>query len=315
MVQSSDYFSLFQTEIDGNSTQNFSTDATTLSPTEPTTQVQYAYFIAGSLLLLNGFMFGLLFITGDRSFRNTYQETEVMVMTRSAPEKRKYYFTFVTSVCLMNLMASTLTLTYSTYLTAYVVDELQWSKSSGAVLISTFWFFCTAGRFLGVLVVRWLSTELMLLGTIVSTVVFILPELIFAHLHPSVMWICTSGFGLSVATIYANSLTFGNMYVAFYGRIGALVVAAGSLGNAIGPSFIAPLFQSSGMKVFLVVLFVSALVMFFMFGLSWLVGKKLGKKSSLMYETMRENEPLLHSQKSNGKCETNNDEGKTDFET
>ncbi len=236
-------------------------------------------------------------------------------MTRSAPEKRKYYFTFVTSVCLMNLMASTLTLTYSTYLTAYVVDELQWSKSSGAVLISTFWFFCTAGRFLGVLVVRWLSTELMLLGTIVSTVVFILPELIFAHLHPSVMWICTSGFGLSVATIYANSLTFGNMYVAFYGRIGALVVAAGSLGNAIGPSFIAPLFQSSGMKVFLVVLFVSALVMFFMFGLSWLVGKKLGKKSSLMYETMRENEPLLHSQKSNGKCETNNDEGKTDFET
>ena len=67
------------------------------------------------------------------------------------------------------------------------------------------------------------------------------------------------------------------MYVAVSGGIGALFIAAGSLGDLTGPILIVPSFDKYGMQLFSVLLFVSSIVMLVVLTLAWVIGRKYGK--------------------------------------
>ena len=270
----------------------------TTTSDEPTTNVRYAYFFSGGLLLIHCIIFFILYMIGDTPCCIQRQEGTDQEEERLADYNKTFLISFVILVFLFYWMYCILELTYANYLTAYVVEELNWSKTAGATLTSVFWASFTIGRGAGIFVVKYVKPESLLISMSIMTIISIFPEVFFSHAHVSVMWITTAAFGLSISTIYASGLTFSNMYIPFSGGIGALFIGAGSLGDLTGPVFIVPLFGTYGMQVFVVLLFVAAIVMFLVFMCSLLLGKKHGKRSKYLYEK-RENEtsPLLGNQK------------------
>ena len=280
---------------------------TTTASDEPITNVRYAYFISGGFLLIHCVIFSILYMMGDATccINNKKPPEEGATDEYHVGEERLseynklFLISFVVLVFLFFWMYCILELTYSNYLTTYVVEELNWSKTSGATLTSVFWASFTIGRGAGIFIVRCVKPVPLLISMSIMTIISIFPEVFFSHADVSVMWITTVAFGLSISTIYASGLTFSNMYIPFSGGIGALFIGAGSLGDLTGPVFIVPLFGTYGMQVFVVLLFVSAIIMFLVFMCSWLIGKKHGKLSKYVKSEKRESEtsPLLGNQK------------------
>ena len=276
------------------------TDNQNLNETLPNeaieTEVKYAYLIAGGFLLLTGLAFLILYLTGSQPICIHKKEEQNPEESSKIEGNKVLFTTFVVLVFIFYWMYCNLELSYSYYLTSYTVDELGWSKTDGASLTSVFWGTFTFGRIIGIFIVKYLSTELLLLCNTALTIFSLIPVVFFANAHVSVMWISTVLFGLFISTIYASGLTFSDMYVSFSGGIGSIFVAAGSLGALTGPIFIVPLFNSYGMQVFVILLFISAILQFLVFLCAWLVGKKKGKrKYYIAFETTRENHPLLQS--------------------
>ena len=242
---------------------------------EPTTRVRYAYFIAGSLLLFHSLIFVCLYLSGDKTF--FIQESKEKKKSEKVDTNSKcFLISFVSLVFIFNWMYCILEVTCGNYLTAYTVDELNWSKTAGATLTSVFWTSFTIGRGIGIFVVKWIQTETLLLSMSFLTIISLIPIVFFPNFHVSIMWISTVLFGFFLSTIYASGLTFANMYVAVSGGIGAFFIAAGSLGDLTGPILIVPSFDKYGMRLFSVLLFVSSIVMLVVLTLAWVIGRKYG---------------------------------------
>ena len=66
------------------------------------------------------------------------EKTEELTMMK---ESRTFFISFVIMVFIFYWMYCTLELTYANYLTTYVVDELNWSKTAAALP-----YFCFLGN-------------------------------------------------------------------------------------------------------------------------------------------------------------------------
>ena len=113
-------------------------------PEEPITRVRYAYFIAGSLLLFHSLIFMFLYLYGDKTFfiQGSKSKTKSEKMDLNS---KCFLISFVSLVFIFNWMYCILEVTCGNYLTAYTVDQLNWSKTAGATLTSVFWTSFTIG--------------------------------------------------------------------------------------------------------------------------------------------------------------------------
>ena len=231
-------------------------------------------------------------MSGDKTF--FIQESKGKQKSEKVDSNSKCFFiSFVSLVFIFNWMYCILEVTCGNYLTAYTVDELNWSKTAGATLTSVFWASFTIGRGIGIFVVKWIQAETLLLSMSFLTILSLIPMVFFPHFHVSIVWISTILFGFFLSTIYASGLTFANMYVAVSGGIGALFIAAGSLGDLTGPILIVPSFDKYGMQLFSVLLFVSSIVMLVVLTLAWVIGRKYGKTKLNEPAGITENCPLI----------------------
>ncbi len=246
----------------------------------PETQVRYAYFIEAAYLIVHCFLIFGLYLTGDRTCCTKEKQQERQAKHGFVSTNRKgFTATFLTLMFVFFWMYCGLEINYGIYLTTYTVDQLNWSKTSGALLTSVFWGSFTFGRGMGILIVRCLSASKLVLGASLMVIISLIPEVFFSHSHYIIMWISTVLLGLFMSCIYASGFTFANMYVNMTGGLGALMVAAGSLGSLTGPAIVTPLFSTYGMKVFEGMIFAMAAVMFISLLLSWLVGTRWGQVS------------------------------------
>ena len=244
---------------------------------KPTTRVKYAYFIAGLLLHFHCLLFLILHLRGNKTCLISKNNKEKMKEDKL--HNKCFEISFASLVFVFNWMYCILEITCGNYLTSYSVEELNWSKTSGATLTSVFWASFTFERGTGIFIVRLVSTEILIFSMSILTILSLIPVVFFVHIHYSIMWMSTVLFGFFISTIYASGLTFANMYIPFTGGIGGLFIAAGSLGDLTCPIFIVPLFDTHGMKIFVVLLFVASVVMFVVYLGSWAIGKKHGKRN------------------------------------
>ena len=155
---------------------------------EPTTRVRYAYVIAGSLLLFHSLIFLCLYLSEDKTF--FIQESKGKKKSEKVDSNSKCFFiSFVSLVFIFNWMYCILEVTCGNYLTAYTVDELNWSKTAGATLTSIFWASFTIGRGIGIFVVKWIQAETLLLSMSFLTIISLIPMVFFPDFHVSIMWI------------------------------------------------------------------------------------------------------------------------------
>ena len=275
----SNYVKLICSQVENlqNTTNNVDSNFT-FTNREPETQIKYAYFIAGGLMLFNSLTYVILYINGPKSCCIKMDEGETTEEIKMMKENKAFFIGFVVMMFTFYWMYVTLEVAYDNYLTAYVVDELNWIKTAGASLASVYWGTYTLGRIIGIFIVKYISIEILLCSSTALTILSVLPELFFSHSHYSIMWISTVLFGLFISTNYATGLTFANKYVPISGGIESVFAAGSSLGSMTSPVFMVPLFSTCGMQVF-VLLFVSSVLEFLVFLGAWMMGRKHGKRS------------------------------------
>ena len=239
----------------------------------------YAFYITGGLLCFNSVMFFIVYLVGPKVCCLQMDQKDKTREVKLFQERKRFALSFVILIFTFYWMYCTMELTYTNYLTTYAVEELGWSKSTGATLSSIYWASYTFGRVVGIFIVKYISVEKLLLSSTTLTIASLLPIVFFVHVHDSIMWISTVLFGLSISTIFASGLTFANAYVPYAGGIGSIYGAGCVVGSITSPTIIAPLFNVYGMQTFVVVSFVSAIASFLVFLSAWLLGTKHGKRN------------------------------------
>ena len=132
------------------------------------TRVYWAYAIGGALMLSAAIPFLVLYCKSGRYSRNSKKEVE---MEKSTDEsngnlpvlslKLKIVFLFFLSALLANYCG--IEGRFSGLLMTFVVEHLDWTKSNGAHVNTVFWASFSAGRFLGIIVTRFLKPKTMLI--------------------------------------------------------------------------------------------------------------------------------------------------------
>lgn len=198
------------TTVTGNST----TQSTECKEKYGDTHIHYAYAIAGAVSLSAAVPFLVLYLLSNKHY--TYVNTPI-ALSRTKQTQLKTLPTLtlqqkILFVALLMLLISVYACVegrFSSLLTTFLADYLHWSTTEGLHVTSVFWGTFAAGRFLGILVTRFLKTQTMLLVYLIAlTAVFV--GMLFAASYQvrELVWACAAMAGLSMSVIFPAIFTW-----------------------------------------------------------------------------------------------------------
>ena len=186
---------------DGSSTE------ATIKELQQTTDVMYAYLIVGLLCLSAGAIFSGLFLIGKRALCVLWSEEETLDASDSQQFKtldQSYVIKLASLVFAFYVSYCVLEMNYGNFLLTYAVKHLGWSKSMAASVTSAYWGSFMAGRICGIVVIRYIRPQVMLIIDVIMCMASLVPILLFAEDHIAVLWVCTLVFGFFMSTIFAT---------------------------------------------------------------------------------------------------------------
>ena len=208
------------------------------------TRVYWAYAIGGALMLSAAIPFLILYCKSGTYSRNTKKEVE---MAKLADEsngngnlpvlslKLKIVFIFFLSMLLANYCG--VESRFSSLLMTFVVEYLDWTKSADAHVNTVFWATFSAGRFLGILVTRFLKPKTMLLiYLILLTATF--SGFIVASIYNItwLIWTLTAVSGLAMSIIFPSIFTWtAESILPVTGTVSGIYLLTVSVFNMLAP--------------------------------------------------------------------------------
>ena len=134
---------------------------------------------------------------------------------------------------------------FSSLLTAFVIEGLEWPVSSGPLIVVVFFSSHAVGRILGIPIsFKVSSTKMITTSLLVTTSAFTL--LLFAPRSDTqtLVWVAVALAGLAMATIYASMMVWTSRYMTITSAAGAVFLVGGSTGGMTGGALIGWLFQT-----------------------------------------------------------------------
>ena len=134
---------------------------------------------------------------------------------------------------------------FSSLLTAFVIEGLDWPVSSGPLIVVVFFSAHATGRILGIPISFKVSSTKMIMSSLLCTT-FAFTLLIFAPSSgaQTLVWIAVALAGLAMATIYASMMVWTSRYMTITSAAGAVFLVGGSTGGMTGGALIGWLFQT-----------------------------------------------------------------------
>lgn len=158
------------------------------------------------------------------------------------------YFCLLAWVCVFFMLYSSIEDTVANYLTTYVVMQLDWSKSDGAMVASVFWGSFAATRFVCIWVsgfvssVRLLTTCCVLM--VLSFAAFLLASLLAVHWA---VWAATAITGAAMSAIFPGAFSWmEEELMTVTGRNTSVIMLAASLGLIVSPLVLGHLLETRG---------------------------------------------------------------------
>ena len=191
-----------------NATSLYDSTVEQMSEQEMETDVGNAYYIVGTLCLASCIMFTAVFMVGKRQIfilwtQLTESHTEKKVdFTR--PQKTSFTVKLAALVFGFYLCYCLLEINYANFLLVYAVKHLNWTKSMAASVTAAYWGSFMIGRFAGILIIKHVTPQVLLLLEVIVCFLSLLPIPMFGQFHVAVLWTCTIVLGFSMSTIYAT---------------------------------------------------------------------------------------------------------------
>lgn len=264
-------------DIEFNKTSAF----TSSEPREGDTDVFYAYLVIGLVMISAALSLFMIFIaTPPRNITKTIEEkkTEEETEEGTRPDDVTFKAPFLVGVFIFFVSYCMVEGNYGNFLLAYAVEGLGWSKSMGATVTSVFWTSFTIGRGLGIILVKYISPQVLLGTDCLLSVVSMLPMLLWAHSHVSVLWISSVALGLTMSTIFATGITWTERYVKISGAVGTIFLIAGATGEIVGPLILSAMYKRFGIEAFVYIMFTATAITLVFYALLQAVAYKRGER-------------------------------------
>ncbi|XP_045170284.2 sodium-dependent glucose transporter 1A-like [Mercenaria mercenaria] len=207
------------------------------------THIHYAYLIAGIVSLSATVPFLCLYLLSKRYY--TYVDSPIASFNISEGKKLKELPNLslpnrVLFVTLLMLLISIYACTegrFSGLLTTFLTDHLDWSTADGLHVTSLFWGTFAAGRFIGILVTRFLKTPTMILIYLIALTVSFVGMFFAAKYNVrALIWACAALAGFSMSVIFPSIFTWtAESILVVTGTISAIYLVGVSVFNMLFP--------------------------------------------------------------------------------
>ena len=207
------------------------------------THIHYAYLIAGFVSMTATIPFLCLYLLAKKydtyvdspiaSFNTTDKKISTELPTLSLKKK----IVFVTLLMLLISNYACAEGRFSSLLSTFVSDYLDWTTADGLHITSLFWGTFAAGRFLGVLVTRFLNTPVMIIVYLCTLTLSFVGMLLAVKVDISeLVWACAALAGLSMSVIFPAIFTWtGESILTVTGTISAVYLVGVSAFNMLFP--------------------------------------------------------------------------------
>ncbi|XP_046368797.2 major facilitator superfamily domain-containing protein 4A-like isoform X1 [Haliotis rufescens] len=244
-------------------------DNGTESCTESDTNVRNAYVAMGFVLLPSSFAFFYFWWKRDASSASV-SITEEEIHDRNVGgglQGKIQIVIFYTVLFLSYFPVTALTITFTTYLTAFGVEgSLQLPKSTMVYMTSVFWISTLLGRIVSTALTPLLGHAKIIIGNFVGLVVASVLLIVVAPYYESMLWLSTVLLGVFACPYEGAGIAWAADYVGMSPQLVALSWISASAGNLafpfvggimftdVGPS--AFLFLLCGINIFMVLMFI-----------------------------------------------------------
>jgi FHS family Na+ dependent glucose MFS transporter 1 len=156
-------------------------------------------------------------------------------------------------------------LSYGAYIASYA-DDLFYSESLARVVNSVFWGGLVVGRLIAIPLALRISPRALLQASLLVAAASLAP--IIALPDSSVaLWIGTVGFGIAIASMFANSINFAEQRMPITSRVTAVFLVGGSLGSTVLPLVVGQLYEPRGPQSVMQVTWAALLAALLLFGI------------------------------------------------
>ena len=136
---------------------------------------------------------------------------------------KKYWFIMIFSGVFLAFYASVES-TYGSYLATYSKLEKHENEVTASYLTAAFWGSFCVGRFVSILIAIWVPPEGFFVGSLVLTVISIVPLVIIPGKITT--WVVSVAFGLFIGPIWATVWNIIGKYLVVTGVAGTLLAAS-----------------------------------------------------------------------------------------
>ena len=208
--------------------------------TSTNTEVMYGYLIAGSigltvstLLLIGYFALGGIHFETRSADRNVTNRTQRTCL----------HYVIMVILVLCNVVFGSLTRNYISFIVAYAVNHLHWTKSEGAYLASVMSIAGAVSKICCVYLVRIIKLELQLFTGVFMCFGASLLLFFLADYYYFIPWLVTVLYMVGLTQV--NSTVFGwiDKVLVMRGVVGVLWNVGGCMGEIIAPFILGYLFQ------------------------------------------------------------------------
>lgn len=148
------------------------------------------------------------------------------------------------------------------------------NATTAAYLTSVFWGSLTLGRLLGIPISARVRPRAILLGDLLGCL-FSLAIIMLWQDSTVAVWLGTFGMGLSMASLFPITISFGENRMAITGKITAWFLFGASIGGMIVPWAIGQFFDSVGAQVTMAIIFFDMLLAVGVFAILMLYSRKI----------------------------------------
>lgn len=200
-------------------------------------RIYIAFLITGILYISSSFLFIITYIRQKKQKKKKENKPEVKGVNHN--RKLPLIMKIIVCITISVLMGTYCAIeeSFSSFLTAFVVKQLGWTKQTGAYATSIFWALFCAGRFLGIFFIHIARPFLMILGS------FTLLHLVFIGMIISTIrefspgiFICSAVAGLAMSVVFPTLFSFTEeKLLPVSGKVVSLLMFSAAVGGMVNP--------------------------------------------------------------------------------
>lgn len=204
-------------------------------------RVQFSYVIIGVCLMLNAFLFLVLYC---RSKNRLTGDIDHSILDGFQSVSMGYKGTLICLLGLFFVCYVGLEVSFGALVTTFAVEYMDWSKSQGATVAAIFWGSLATGRGIAIFIANCCGPAVMLIIDLTFMIIGGIVLTMGVQYYDKLLWLGTLVLGLGMSSVFPAGISWAEKYFRVTGKSTAVFVIGSAAGQMIVPSVIGYFYEN-----------------------------------------------------------------------